>query len=272
MTTSDRSSSVGVHRGRTKTSVAFTAAVLGILAASAPAVAFEPIEGVWRTEGSSQGAFLVQQKAPGAFRKVTIQGNRNCVGDEFGFYHLVGDETEVRGGGLDYSYTPQWRTNGCAVTGTGIGIYRVISARPSDYRLAACAARPGTGAPRFDAAYRPTAPNTHCNVAVRIREPVPPVTLSSFAAVPRMPRCTRRVKRHGRNVKVQLRNQANEPVLALEIRLGRRVVYRYDYPGKLAGTVTVRLPARGSRLWIGLKTTSNKLLLRARRSRRGGRG
>lgn len=241
-------------------------AVIGPLAVAVPAAAFEPIEGVWQADGSSGGAFLIQQKAPGVFRTVTIQGRRDCIPDEHGFFHLVGNESELRGGGLDYAAAWVWRAEeDCTVAGTGLGVARVISTQPGNYRLVSCVARPDTGPPLFDAAYRPTSSNTRCRPAVRIRAPQPPVALASFAAVAPAPRCTREARRRGRSVRIRLSDHANEPVFAIEVRLGRRVVYRYDYPGTLATSVALRLPARGSRLSIAIMTTSNKFFARTRR-------
>ena len=248
---------------RVRALAAVPAAVTGALAAAAPAGAFEPVEGVWKSEGFSGGAFLIQQKAPGVFRQVTIDGRRDCVPDEHGFFYLVGNESEMRGGGLDYFAANTWRTQDCAATTTGVSIYRVISTQP--YRMASCAARSDAGPPRYDAGYRPTAPNTYCTTAVRIRAPQPPAALASFVTVARAPRCTPQARRRGRSVRIRLSDHANEPVFALEVRLGRRVVYRYDYPGTLSRSVAVRLPARRSRLSIAIKTTSNKSFVHTRR-------
>ena len=249
-----------------------TAAVIGSFATPAPAVAFEPIEGVWRSEGSSGSVTLVQQKAPGVFRSVIIQGHRDCVGDDRGFVNQVGREIEMRGGGLDYQAAVVWVAEDCTPGGTGLSVYRVISAEPGNYRLRVCAAEPGTGAPQIDAAYNATSPTTRCTTSIRVHEPRPPVTLSSFVAVPRAPRCTRQTRRRGRSIQIRLSNQTNEPVFEIKVRIGRRVVYRYDYPGTLAPSVRVRVPKRPSQLSIAIKTTSNKSFTRTQQFSRCGRG
>lgn len=92
------------------------------------------------------------------FRRVTIQGTRDCVPDEHGVFYRVGDEGEIRGGGLDYASAAMWRTPDCTPGGIGLTVSRVIGTAPGSYRLASCAARPDTGPPQFDAAYRPTSP------------------------------------------------------------------------------------------------------------------
>src|ERR687892_1735321 len=92
----------------------------GTLAAAAaePAIAFEPIEGVWRTETSTSAEYLIQQSAPGVFKMTTIKGRTDCQPDESGFRALVTEEMEVRGAGLDYAYDPVFRNNAtCEIAG-----------------------------------------------------------------------------------------------------------------------------------------------------------
>jgi hypothetical protein len=233
----------------------------GMLAAvsAAPATAFEPIEGVWRTETSTSAEYLIQQSAPGVFKMTTIHGNAHCMPDESGFRALLGEEMEVRGSGLDYVYDPVYRFNStCEIDGVGQGIARVTDTDPQNYRHVLCSARPGTGAPQFDANYQPTSANTVCRFGVRIREPEKPVSLGAIARKPRAPRCTPARRARGRVATLRLRNYANEPVLALQVRLGKRLRYRYEYPGALRRTVKLRLPKRGVRLRVTVETTSNK--------------
>jgi hypothetical protein len=240
----------------------------GTLAAAAaePAIAFEPIEGVWRTETSTNAEYLIQQSAPGVFKRTVIKGRTDCQPDESGFRALVTEETDVRGAGFDYLYAPVYRFNStCEVDGIGQGIVRIVSTDPQSFRHVFCGARPGTGAPQFDANYRPTASNTSCRFAVRIREPEAPVAVKDIAKVPRAPRCTASRRKRGRVAKLRLREYANEPVLSLQVRLGKRVVYRYEYPGVLRRTVKLRLPKRGARLRLVVETTSNKSFKSSRR-------
>jgi hypothetical protein len=240
-------------------------AALALTAASAaPASAFEPIEGVWRTETSTAGEYLIQQASPGVFKMTTIRGNRHCMPDEKGFRARVTEQVEIRGGGFDYAYNPVYRFPDCSVDGIGEGIVRVVSTSPT-YRHVVCGARPGTGAPQFDAAYQPTASNTVCRFAVRIRPPKPPVRAASLARVPRKLACTPAARRRGRIAPLRLLNPANEPVLSILVKLGGRTLYRYEYPGKLRGRLKLHLPRRTSRLTVAVRTTSDKRFVVARK-------
>lgn len=241
----------------------FTAVALAVVPA-APASAFEPIEGVWRTETSTAGEYLIQRTAPGVFEMTTIRGNRHCSPDESGFRARVTEQMEIRGAGLDYAFDPVYRFPDCRIDGIGQGIVRVLSTAPR-YRHVLCGARPGTGPPQFDAEYRPTAANTACRFAVRIRAPRRPVTARSFARIPAKVRCTPRARARGRFAKLRLVDQANEPVLSIRVRLGARVLYRYDYPGKLRRVLRLRLPRRAARVAVVVRTTSNKRFDLARR-------
>lgn len=240
-------------------------ALVVAFALAAPAAAFEPIEGVWRTETSTAGEYLIQQSAPGVFRMTTIKGNRHCEPDESGFRALVAERMLLRGSGLDYTWSPVYRFGDCSVDGIGQGIVRVLSTEKDSYRHVLCGARPGTGAPQFDAEYRPTADNTACRFAVRIRAPRRPVKARSLVRVRKAPRCTRRTRARGRVARLRLLNPANEPVLSIRVRLGRRVLYSYDYPGKLRRLVKVRLPRRAARVRVIARTTSNKRFAVTRR-------
>jgi len=231
---------------------------------AAPASAFEPIEGVWRTETSTAGEYLIQRAGPGVFAMTTISGNRHCRPDESGFRARVTERMEVRGSGLDYAFDPVYRFLDCSIDGTGQGIVRVVSTAPS-YRHVLCSARPGTGAPQFDAEYRPTAANTVCRFAVRIRPPKRPVSPASIARIPRKVACTRGARVRGRVVPLRLINPTNEPVLSIRVRLGGRLLYRYDYPGQLRRAVRPRLPRSASRLTVVVRTTSNKSFSIARK-------
>lgn len=234
--------------------------------AAAPATAFEPIEGVWRTETSTSAEYLIQESEPGVLTMTTIHGNRHCMPDESGFRALLGEEIEVRGSGLDYVFDPVYRFNStCAIDTIGQGVARVISTDPQSYRHVLCSSR--TGPPQYDDEYRPTAAGTVCRFAVRIREPEEPVTLGAIAKVPRAPRCTKARRARGRTAKLRLRNYANEPVLTLQVRLGKRTLYRYEYPGPLKRRVKLRLPKRASRVTVVVETTSNKSFERTRRYR-----
>jgi len=244
--------------------VTFLASLALSAVAAAPASAFEPIEGVWRTETSTAGEYLIQRSGPGMFKMTTIRGNRHCLPDESGFRARVTEQIDVRGAGFDYVYDPVYRFPDCSVDGVGQGVIKVISTAPS-YRHVFCAARPGTGPPQFDAAYQPTASNTVCRFSVRIRPPKPPVRPASIARVPKKPACTRAARRRGRIAPLRLLNPANEPVLSIRVRLGGRVIYSYDYPGKLRPRVKVRLPRRASRVAVVVRTTSNKRFTVARR-------
>jgi hypothetical protein len=240
----------------------------GTLAAvsAGPAMAFEPIEGVWRTETSTNAEYLIQQSAPGVFKRTVIKGRTDCQSDESGFRAHVTEETEVRGSGLDYVYDPVFRVSStCESAGVGQGVVRVTSTDPQAFRHVFCNARPGTGAPQFDAEYRPTAANTGCRFAVRVREPQAPVTAKAIAKVPKAPRCTPTRRKRGRVAKLRLREYANEPVLKLQVRLRGRVIYSYEYPGVLRRTVKLRLPKRGARLRLAIETTSNKSFQTTRR-------
>ncbi len=240
----------------------------GTLAAvsAGPAMAFEPIEGVWRTETSTSAEYLIQKSAPGVFKMTTIKGRTDCQPDESGFRALVTEEMEVRGAGLDYVFDPVYRFNStCQVDGIGQGIARVTSTDPQSFRHVLCSARPGMGAPQVDADYQPTASTTVCRVGIRIREPQAPVTVKDVAKVPPAPRCTAARRKRGRVAKLRLRDYANEPVLSLQVRLGTRVVYSYEYPGVLRRTVKLRLPKRGVRLRLVVETTSNKSFETSRR-------
>ena len=247
-----------------RSTVAFLASLVLTMVAAAPAAAFEPIEGVWRTETSTAGEYLIQRSGPGMFKMTTIRGNRHCLPDESGFRSLVTEQIDVRGAGFDYAYDPQYRLPDCTLTGVGQGVIKVISTAPS-YRHVFCAARPGTGPPQFDAAFRPTASNTVCRFSVRIRAPKPPVRPASLARVPRRLPCTRAARRRGRTAPLRLLSPANEPVLSIRVRLGGRTIYSYDYPGKLRPRLKLHLPRRRSRLAVVVRTTSNKRFVVARR-------
>ena len=171
----------------------------------------------------------------------------------------------MAGGKLDYTLRPVFRSpRTCRSEGIGFGIIRIASTAPQDYRQVACSARPGTGPPQYDASFRPTASNTNCRVAVRIRAPRRPVKPREVVAVPRAA-CTQRARQFGRRVRLRLTNPANEPVESAVVRLGRRVLYRYRYPGTLRRSVLARLPSRAVRVRVAVKTTSNKSLSSARR-------
>lgn len=224
----------------------------------AAAAAFEPIEGVWRAETSTRGEYLIQRSGPGVLKMTTIHGNRHCRPDESGFRSRVTEQVELRGGGLDYVFDPVYRfTTDCRIDGVGQGIARVLSAGPQ-YRHVLCSARPGTGPPQFDAEYRPTAANTVCRFAVRIRAPKRPVRARAIARVPGKVACTSRARVRGRVALLRLVNQANEPVLSIRVRVGGRVVYRYEYPGKLRPRLRLRLPSRAARVTVAIRTTSEK--------------
>lgn len=240
-------------------------AVLALSAATAaPASAFEPIEGVWRTETSTAGEYLIQRSGPGTFKMTTIRGNRHCLPDESGFRARVTEQIDVRGAGFDYAYDPVYRFPDCSVDGVGQGVIKVISTAPR-YRHVFCGARPGTGPPQFDAAYQPTASNTVCRFSVRIRAPKPPVRPAALVRVPKRLACTRAARRRGRTMPLRLFDPANEPVLSIRVRLGGRTIYSYEYPGKLRRRVKVRLPRRPSRVTVVTRTTSNKRFTVARR-------
>lgn len=249
-------------------SMRLTATLVASLAlsavAAAPASAFEPIEGVWRTETSTAGEYLIQRSGPGTFKMTTIRGNRHCLPDESGFRARVTEQVDVRGAGFDYFYDPVYRFPDCSVDGVGQGVIKVIGTVPR-YRHVICGARPGTGPPQFDAAYRPTASNTVCRFSVRIRPPKPPVRSASVARVPKRLACTRVARRRGRIAPLRLLDPANEPVLSIRVKLGGRTIYSYDYPGKLRRRVKVRLPRRASRVAVVARTTSNKRFTVARR-------
>jgi len=233
-------------------------------AGAATAAAFEPIEGVWRIETSTRGEFLIQQRGPRQFVRTIIQGNRDCRTDESGFRARVGEATPIAGGKLDYTLRPVFRSQTCRSEGIGQGIIRIVSTDPQNYRQAACSARPGTGPPQYDANFRPTSSNTICRVAVRIRPPRRPVRARDVVKVPRV-NCTRRARQFGRRVRLRLANPANEPVESAVVRLGKRALYRYRYPGTLRRSVLVRLPRRAARVRVVVKTTSNKSLASGRR-------
>jgi hypothetical protein len=245
--------------------IALLGSVVTALSLAAPAAAFEPIEGVWRTETSTAGEYLIQRSGTGLFEMTTIKGNRHCEPDESGFRSLVTERMGLRGAGLDYAWDPVYRFGDCRVDGIGQGIVRVLSTDPRSYRHVLCGARPGTGAPQFDANYEPTASNTACRFAVRIRAPKAPVKARSLVRVRKAPRCTRRTRARGRVARLRLLNPVNEPVLSVRVRLGRRVLYSYDYPGKLRRLVKVRLPRRAARVRVIARTTSNKRFTVGRR-------
>jgi hypothetical protein len=246
------------------TVVASLAAFAVMAVSAAPVSAFEPIEGVWRTETSTEGEYLIQRSGPGTFKMTTIRGNDHCLPDESGFRARVTEQMELRGSGFEYVYDPVYRFPDCSIDGIGQGIARIVSTAPR-YRHVLCGARPGTGPPQFDAEYRPTDSDTACRFAVRIRPPVRPVRPASVVRVPRKPACTRRARLRGRVAPLRLLDPANEPVLSIRVKLGRKVLYRYDYPGKLRRRVRVRLPRRQSRVSVLVRTTSNKRFDVARR-------
>lgn len=199
-------------------------------------------------------------------RRTTIKGRDDCRPDERGFRALLGEETDIRGGGLDYALDPVFRANEtCGVTGVGQGIIRVTSTDPANYRHVACSARPGTGPPQYDASFEPTSSNTICRTSVRLRAPRPPVKPRDVTVLRRAPRCTRRTRARGRRLRVRLTNPANEPVRTAVVRVGRRVIYRYEYPGRLRRSLVVRLPRRAARVRVAVRTTSNKTLASGRR-------
>ncbi len=156
--------------GRVKRlTVAASLAAFAVMAVSAaPVSAFEPIEGVWRTETSTEGEYLIQRSGPGTFKMTTIRGNDHCLPDESGFRARVTEQMELRGSGFEYVYDPVYRFPDCSIDGIGQGIARIVSTAPR-YRHVLCGARPGTGPPQFDAEYRPTDSDTACRFAVRIR-------------------------------------------------------------------------------------------------------
>ncbi|MGE4427906.1 MAG: hypothetical protein AB7G37_15765 [Solirubrobacteraceae bacterium] len=247
---------------------AILAAMLLALVGPSAAQAFEPLEGVWRIETSTQGEYLIQAEKPGALRMVTIHGNDHCRPDESGFRTRVGERVSIRGTGLDYTWTSVFRfTSTCALDGRGQGIMRVLEAGPDRYRHVACSARPGTGPPQFDAAYRPTSANTNCRFAVRIRAPRTPVTGRSYAKPPATPRCTRRARARGRTARLRVRNVKNEPILSVRVTLRGKTIYRYAYPGKVRRTVRLKLPRKGARLVVRVKTTSGKSFKATKRYR-----
>jgi hypothetical protein len=252
----------------------FRITIAGVLAtgllAMAPsaASAFEPIEGVWQTTSDIAAEHLWQQTAPGTFHQYVIQGTTTCQADANGFLNDINlAKGSVQGSGLDYSGTaPFYSFSDCSLIGDGQQVVHILSTDPSDFRMAQCSAQPGTGAPQYDANYRPTDPNTLCTEYRRIRPPEPPITSIDQIASLSKAQCTRRRAK----VRVGLTNPANEPLLSAVVKLGRRTVVDYEYPGPVPNVTKVRLPAKGGKLTVSVETTTHKSFSKTRRYHRCG--
>lgn len=235
------------------------------LLVAAPAGAFEPIEGVWQVEHEPVAEHLIQETSPGQFMMRKINGKPECFEDTHGFLNApVGDLISIfSGSGLDYT---GFGFNADSITCEATGeqhprIYRVVSTDP--YVFAMCAS--SSGPPQYDANYQPTSTGTSCLREVRIRAPEPPATFELISSIPAEPKCTSRARAKGRKIKVPLHPQANEPLLSARIKLGRRTVLLYNYPGVVPPKTRIKLPAKGGRLEVALETTSKKAFKQSKR-------
>jgi len=252
-------------------------ACLLTLVATAPAGAFEPIEGVWQTTTSIHGKFLFQQSGPNRFGSYTIEGDppdSPCRGDENNFIRPVignGRDDFLFGSGLRYTgRSSLWEVDSwlgtCSYLGDTAAQADILSTDPADYRLRYCARGRLDGAPLFDSSGQPAA-GTNCTIYVRVGDPLPSIERAAqVVRVPQLATTGRSCRRRSRVATIGITRPVNEPLISLTVTVGRRVTKQLGYPIS-ASRLRLRLPRRRFTLSVAFETATQKQLTATRRYR-----
>lgn len=247
-------------RGRAITA-ALAATIGGLLAAAAPAAAFEPVEGVWNYEG---GAVLVEATAAGTFRGVVTRPTQfsSCT-------HAAGENMwQMRGSGERYLGTHNYFTNSgmCAAGGfsPGKAAWRVDMTNPAAPKLVFCSNTPADPLqPDFDAAGNPVNSTDGCATLTRLAPPGPPPVAAKVVSLPSARKCRSR-----RSFPIRFKAPGADPVKEATVLVNGRRVRVVRGADRLSAGVDLRgLPKGRYTVTIRMITVSGKTITGKRRYR-----
>jgi hypothetical protein len=215
-------------------------AVAALAWAAGAAQAAEPIEGSWLFQ---EGEVLVEATGPGAFKGTVVKPTRFAACP-----HPAGERMwQISGSGTAYTGTHIWYRPDCSPDPGGQSTWTITSTDAANFTLRFCTARPGTGAPTFDAAGNPTGATT----CLDLKRVLPPQPKPTFERVVSLPKESRKC-RSRRNFRIRLREPKADPLVRATVHVngkrvkvlaGKRLTAPVDLRGLPKGRYTVKIAA-----------------------------
>jgi len=238
-----------------RVALAWFAASVGLGVVAPAALAYDPVEGYWASQGTGGGSIKAQAVSPGHFRGTIERASASCApaSDGFIYYPHGYDLWEVSGiSGSTGTYRGPWHllnSSDCTPTGSDGEIQLQLSADGNRMRYCGTTSAAGlsfdeSGNPRGDTQCTnlikekgpdwpdlpPPAPPTPSPTPARSPTPsssssdIPPGTQRTytFMYVVKFPSQSRRC-RSRRHFRIRLRNPAGTHITSAVIRVGGRI-------------------------------------------------